>query len=273
MIVVMFPSMALAARRAPSARRMVPSARTAPSSAQSVSDQTRNSAKSGARVHRVRRGETLSEIARRYSVSVPSIVAANRLPNESMQLRPGSRLAIPLSATSGAVAGPRIRRIARVATVPQNLVLAVPEFAEVSPGFLWPVDGTISSPFGYRADGWHRGIDIMAPPGALVFAAATGIVIVSGVEVRYGRVVKIEHDNGFVTVYAHNDENLVEAGDQVAAGQTIATVGRTGHATSEHVHFEIRREGRAYNPLYLLPLPSRGFPIENGDRVLADADE
>ena len=62
-------------------------------------------------------------------------------------------------------------------------------------------------------------------------------------EPRYGRVVKIEHDDGFLTVYAHNEENLVEVGMRVAAGDPIATLGRTGRATAHHVHFEIRRNG------------------------------
>jgi len=75
-------------------------------------------------------------------------------------------------------------------------------------------------------------------------------------------VVRIEHDQGFVTVYAHNDENLVAVGDHVSAGDKIATVGRTGRATAEHVHFEIRYEGRVYNPLYLLPLPPRSVQVE-----------
>ena len=65
-----------------------------------------------------------------------------------------------------------------------------------------------------------------------------------------------------MTVYAHNERNLVEPGQEVAAGQVIAVVGRTGRATGEHVHFEIRYDGRVYNPLYLLPLPPRPIQIE-----------
>ena len=75
-------------------------------------------------------------------------------------------------------------------------------------------------------------------------------------------MVKIDHDGGFVTVYAHNERNLVEVGEHVAAGQIIARVGRTGRATADHVHFEIRHEGRVYNPLYLLPLPPRFVHVE-----------
>ena len=67
-------------------------------------------------------------------------------------------------------------------------------------------------------------------------------------EPRYGRVVKIEHDDGFLTVYAHNEENLVEVGMRVGAGDPIATLGRTGRATAHHVHFEIRRNGLGVQP-------------------------
>src|SRR5207244_1246410 len=75
----------------------------------------------------------------------------------------------------------------------------------------------------------------------------------------------IELGGGFVTIYAPNDRNLVDAGDRVAAGETIATVGRTGRATTDHLHFEIRRLGLTYNPLYLLPLPPRIARVEETD--------
>ena len=105
--------------------------------------------------------------------------------------------------------------------------------------------------------GWHQGIDITADLGSPVAASASGTVVGSSFESRYGRVVRIEHPNGFMTVYAHNSENLVEAGERVALGQVIAAVGRTGRATASHVHFEIRQAGLAYNPLYMLLSPLR----------------
>jgi len=94
----------------------------------------------------------------------------------------------------------------------------------------------------------------VALPGV---AAAPGVVVTAGSETRYGLVVKIEHTAGFMTVYAHNDVNLVEVGDRVDAGDLVALVGNTGRATTYHVHFEVRRDGLAYNPLYLLPMPPR----------------
>ena len=79
------------------------------------------------------------------------------------------------------------------------------------------------------------------------------MVISSGWERAYGRVVKIWHFGDLMTVYAHNLENLVKVGDWVEQGQVIATVGSTGRATAPHLHFEIRLEGRKYNPDVLAP--------------------
>ena len=168
--------------------------------------------------------------------------------------------------------GPRACCGPRQCCGPRNLMLFVPDFVETSPLFAWPVEGLVTSTFGRRRAGWHRGIDIKADRGAAVFAAAAGVVVASDQEPRYGRVVKIEHDGGFLTVYAHNEENLVEAGMRVAAGDPIATIGRTGRATAYHLHFEIRRDGSVYNPLYLLPLPPRIGQVEESDETEEEHD-
>jgi murein DD-endopeptidase MepM/ murein hydrolase activator NlpD len=81
------------------------------------------------------------------------------------------------------------------------------------------------------------------------------MVIQSGWERAYGRVVKIWHFRDLMTVYAHNLENLARVGDWVEQGQVIATVGSTGRATAPHLHFEIRLDGRKYNPAFWLPEP------------------
>jgi lipoprotein NlpD len=235
----------------------------------------------GGRTHVVVNGDTLGAIAARYDVTVAALVTANRLASERQRLRVGQRLAIPPAGppTAGA---PQPRRAPRVVSAraeasvppprpparsrgPRGLELAVPDFVESAPLFLWPVEGSVTSTFGRRRIGWHRGIDITADRGAVIFAAAAGVVVTSGTEDRYGRVVKIEHDDGYVTVYAHNDENLVRVGMRVTAGDPIATVGRTGRATADHLHFEIRRNGAVYNPLYLLPLPPRVGQVEESD--------
>jgi murein DD-endopeptidase MepM/ murein hydrolase activator NlpD len=136
--------------------------------------------------------------------------------------------------------------------IPTRLFVAVPEFGAESVEFTWPVDGMVASGFGRRRLGWHAGIDIKADGGTPVLAAAAGTVVFSGWSASYGRLVKLQHSNEFVTIYAHNSENLVQVGDEVEAGKMIATVGRSGRASAHHLHFEIRREGMAFNPLFLL---------------------
>jgi murein DD-endopeptidase MepM/ murein hydrolase activator NlpD len=232
------------------------------------------------RAHEVVRGDTLFGLARRYGVSVAALVAANRLPSERSALRLGQRLVIPPAdgATDQKPAA-RVRPTAAArdasprsasARAPADFFFAVPDFADALTTFIWPTDGAITSSFGRRRLGWHRGIDIKGDRGEPIIAAAPGVVVVSGVEPRYGRVVKIEHEHGFTTVYAHNDDNLVEVGDWVIAGQRIASIGRTGRATSFHLHFEIRREGRVYNPLYMLPLPARVAHVEETEEDEGD---
>ncbi|MBI2159251.1 MAG: peptidoglycan DD-metalloendopeptidase family protein [Candidatus Rokubacteria bacterium] len=218
------------------------------------------------RVHEVKQGDTLGALAKRYGVTVAAIVAANRLPGPGVLLKLGQRLVIPRAA-SAAVAAAHVPPdgMPPAPRVPGGIVLSVPDFDDAPLEFAWPAEGPVTSTYGRRRSGWHRGIDIKAELGTPVLAAAPGVVIRSGVEPLYGRVLKIEHDQGFVTVYAHNDQNLVEAGDRVVAGETIATVGRTGRATTYHVHFEIKRDGKNYNPLYLLPLPPRIAQVDETD--------
>ncbi len=225
------------------------------------------------RVHEVKQGDTLGAIARRYRVTVAALVATNGLPSARVVLTLGQRLVIPRPAAA-ALAPARVppRPVAAKPPStparpvgPAGIVLAVPDFDDVPLGFAWPAEGPVTSTYGWRRSGWHRGIDIKAELGTPVQVAAAGVVVTSGVEPRYGRVIKVEHDGGFVTVYAHNDQNLVEVGDRVALGETIATVGKTGRATTHHVHFEIKRDGKNYNPLYLLPLPPRIAQVEETD--------
>jgi len=100
----------------------------------------------------------------------------------------------------------------------------------------------------------HKGLDIEAPPGTTVRAARSGKVIYAdGGIPSYGLMVIIDHDDKMSTVYAHNSEILVAVGDHVRAGQAVAKVGRTGRATTDHLHFEIRRDALPVNPRNFLP--------------------
>jgi len=123
--------------------------------------------------------------------------------------------------------------------------------------FQWPVPthDHISSPFGNRPSPihgrqeHHRGIDIPAPAGTRIVAAADGYVLLAGHNGGYGLTVIIEHYGGYSTLYAHNSRNRVSQGQRVTRGQHIADVGTTGMSTGNHLHFEIRRSGVAVNPL------------------------
>ena len=104
---------------------------------------------------------------------------------------------------------------------------------------------------GYGGKRHHSGVDIKNGPGTKVYAAFDGKVIQSGVFSGYGKYITIRHAFGIETRYSHNSKNLVNVGDMVKAGQVIAIVGRTGRATTEHVHFETRIAGRAFNPEFM----------------------
>jgi murein DD-endopeptidase MepM/ murein hydrolase activator NlpD len=216
-------------------------------------------------IHVIRPGDTLSQIARRYGVALDGLITANRPLTLTSRLRVGQRLVIPGAAVRRPLPPP-------VPPVPLDLVLAIPDFDGRAPRFEWPIGGRVISPFGHRRGGWHRGIDIKAELGQPVFAAAAGVVAASGIERGYGHVVRIEHEGDFVTVYAHQLQNFVEVGEAVDAGQVIGQVGRSGLATTYHLHFEIRYRGAVYDPLYLLPPPPRLTQVDDtGDH--ADDDE
>jgi len=119
--------------------------------------------------------------------------------------------------------------------------------------FIWPAEGKVTSQFGPRNGSFHDGVDIAAPLGSAVLAAADGKVIFSDVLRGYGNVVIVRHAKGYLTVYAHNRANLVKEGQGVRQGDVIAEVGQTGRATGASLHFEVRKDNLARNPLQYLP--------------------
>ncbi len=132
--------------------------------------------------------------------------------------------------------------------------------------FHWPADGRISSLFGPRGNANHDGIDIAAAEGTPVHCAAQGVVLYSGVLRGYGRTVIVGHGYGLSSVYAHNREVFVRTGARVRRGSVIASVGSTGRVTGPNLHFEIRRENVALDPLQYLP--SRAPAVIAGKRPL-----
>jgi murein DD-endopeptidase MepM/ murein hydrolase activator NlpD len=122
-------------------------------------------------------------------------------------------------------------------------------------GYIWPAKGLLTSGFGWRWGRMHKGIDIAAPVGTPVFAAAAGVVITAGWNSGgYGNMVEIQHPDGSVTLYAHNSRIVVREGQTVAQGQQIADMGSTGYSTGPHSHFEVHLPGQgAVNPMAHLP--------------------
>ncbi|RJO67168.1 MAG: hypothetical protein C4523_10180 [Myxococcales bacterium] len=120
--------------------------------------------------------------------------------------------------------------------------------------FLPPAKGELSSPFGLRTDPFsdeltmHEGVDLAMPVGRRVHASLSGTVSFAGEKGGYGKLVVVDHPNGYQTVYGHLDSIEVEPGERVRQGQAIARSGETGRSTGPHLHFEIRKDGRPQNP-------------------------
>lgn len=123
--------------------------------------------------------------------------------------------------------------------------------------YIWPVTGQISSWYGSRSSGNHKGLDIANPLGTAVYAADGGTVTMAEWYDAYGLLITIEHDNGDVTYYGHLSEIGVEAGDKVWRGQYIGATGSTGNSTGNHLHFEVRVGGVSVDPLKYLPSSSQ----------------
>jgi murein DD-endopeptidase MepM/ murein hydrolase activator NlpD len=120
-------------------------------------------------------------------------------------------------------------------------------------GFIWPVSGPITSPFGPRWGGFHPGIDIGVPEGTPIHAAAAGTVIWCGWESGYGNLVVIDHHNGLATAYGHQSQIAVSCNQDVGQGDVIGYSGCTGFCTGPHLHFEVRVDGVPVDPLGYLP--------------------
>jgi murein DD-endopeptidase MepM/ murein hydrolase activator NlpD len=116
-------------------------------------------------------------------------------------------------------------------------------------GLIWPVNGPVTSPFGYRWGRLHAGIDIGVPYGTPIHAAAAGTVVLAAWTGGYGNYTCIDHGGGLATCYAHQSSYAVSAGAQVSQGQVIGYVGSTGHSFGAHLHFEVRINGNPVDPL------------------------
>jgi peptidoglycan hydrolase FlgJ len=123
------------------------------------------------------------------------------------------------------------------------------------PTLVWPVEGKVSSGFGWRKDpftgrkAWHAGVDLVADKGTPVHACWPGRVSFVGEWAGYGQAVVLEHENGWMSIYAHNSRNLVKLGQEVGSGEQIARMGSSGRSTGPHLHFELRQGEISWDPL------------------------
>jgi len=198
--------------------------------------------------HTVAKGETFYGISRSYRVPLSELLAANQM-RESDILHVGQRLAIPQTSSSAS-------SVANSAVAASELTVSNEAGGKraVPPGVVkivleWPVKGMLYAKFGKKGKEVHDGIDLAAPLGTLVKAAAAGKVLYAGEQKGYGKIVIIEHTAGVVTLYAHNHELRTQTGAEVAVGDVIATVGQSGRTSGPHLHFELRKNGIPVDPL------------------------
>lgn len=221
----------------------------------------------------VARGDTLYSISRKYSIPVNDLAVMNKL-TPPFELSVGQKLRVPNLAEASVarnsktvtanvvktevkgVVAEKQTTTKTVAAQPVKKISSDPTkklptiSARSSSKFAWPVRGKILSAYGAKSNGlFNDGINISATRGTAVKAAENGVVAYAGNEVKgMGNLVIIQHDGGWMTVYAHMDSMNVRRGHKVSVGQKIGTVGETGKVDSPQLHFEIRKGTKAYNP-------------------------
>lgn len=226
------------------------------------------------KVHTVRSGETLWDIAHQHGLNIDSLIGANNISNMN-SIKPGQEFKIlPIKGIIYRVSpGESVASIAGKFNIKsetimkdnniknpsnlkidQNLILrgAKPEFSyqdRLDQKFMYPINTRITSYYGPRWGRVHEGIDFAAPMGSPIRAVSSGRVVYSGWASGYGYVVIIEHQKGLRTLYAHNSKLLVRSGESVGRGEVISRSGNTGNSTGPHLHFEVQVNGRPENPL------------------------
>jgi len=238
----------------------------------------------GGRYHLVRSGESGIAIARAYGIEWSRIVEANGL-TEPFMLRAGQRIVIPDTAVAGASGAPMTSAAERAAAfkldvddiltggepalasnqaparpsatprrvLPPTAVVAAP--TRLSSGFAWPVDGRVVKRFGAGSSGERNdGIKIAVPIGTPIKATADGVVAYVGDGIAaLGGLVIVKHGDGWTSVYGHASKLMVQRGQSVKRGQTLALSGQTGFADRPELHFELRRGRAPVDPLSRLP--------------------
>lgn len=200
--------------------------------------------------YKVRSGDTLYSIAFRYGLDYKSLAQINRIQppytiytDQVIKLRGSAKL--PASDS-----GPVNRPTAKTSAKPIPPPVKVPN--KPVGDWRWPLNGRVISAFSLK-NPVNKGIDIAGKKGDKVVAAADGVVVYAGGNLRgYGKLVIIKHNDNYLSAYGNNDSMLVKEGESVKAGKSIARVGKSA-ADVEMLHFEIRRDGKPVDPMKYLP--------------------
>lgn len=190
------------------------------------------------------------------TLSAPRSLTPSVAPFKPQQPEPDKVAAAPLGSENYE---PLLASLLKTAVAPElpslNSDELLPGGSDRFAGYIWPARGILSSGYGWRWGRMHRGIDIAGPVGTPIVAAAPGVVVTAGWNSGgYGNLVEIQHPNGSLTLYAHNNRILVRPGERVQQGQIVAEMGSTGRSTGPHLHFEVHPRGNgAVNPIAYLP--------------------
>ncbi|MDR2663201.1 MAG: M23 family metallopeptidase [Treponema sp.] len=232
----------------------------------------------------VRSGDSVEAISRRFGLSLDAVIASNELRNVRRELRAGQKIRIPnMDGIPYTVKkGDSYAKIAAAFEAPLEAVLDANDIQSDAinagtvlfiPGakmdknalrqalgelFIYPLNGRMSSPFGWRRDpftgtrSYHAGLDLSARMGTPVKAAADGKVSATGTNAVYGNFIILSHSGDYQTMYAHLSKILVRGGAYINQGTVIGRVGNTGRSTGPHLHFAVYKNKRAINPLEVL---------------------
>jgi murein DD-endopeptidase MepM/ murein hydrolase activator NlpD len=230
--------------------------------------------------YRVRRGDSVSRIAARYSLSMDAIIASNGISN-ARRLREGENLKIPnmdgipytlrKDDTLGKISknmGVPLEAILDANDIQDDIIAAGTQLfipgarmkkedlhLAMGDAFIYPVRGRLTSGYGWRNDPisgvrrYHAALDMAVPEGTTVKAAMDGRIATVGYNATYGRYIIVSHGSGFQTMYAHLSNVLVKENAWVLQGAKIGESGNTGYSTGPHLHFAVYKNGRAVNPL------------------------
>ncbi|MBS3811786.1 MAG: peptidoglycan DD-metalloendopeptidase family protein [Halanaerobiales bacterium] len=185
-------------------------------------------------IHEVQRGDALYSLSKKYGVDIQLIKEANNFNTNDIYV--GQNIVIPFTNRNN------------------NGKFTLREGV-----FIWPLQGRISSYFGWRSDPitgsneFHQGLDIAVPVGKQIRAAYSGTVVKSGWMSGFGKTIVIDHGDSVETIYAHNSKNYVVVGEEVNAGQIIGTAGSTGKSTGSHLHFGVLVDDKPVDPMQYLP--------------------